>query len=62
MSFLSSFEIVLYQNHAFFFRIPASIAEAAAVVVNEAKIFFLKGTATFITWPAILLKNDPENP
>ena len=28
-----------------FFLIPASIAEAAAVIPNGAKIFFAKGTA-----------------
>ena len=44
------------------FWIPASIAEAAAVVPNRAKTFFAKGIATFINGPANLLKNDPKNP
>ena len=36
----------------YFFFIPALIAEAAAVIPNGAKIFFAKGTATFINGPA----------
>ena len=43
----------------YFFRMPASIAEAAAVIPNEAKVFFANGTATFINGPANLLNNDP---
>ena len=46
----------------FFFWIPASIAEAAAVIPNGAKIFFAKGIAAFINGPANLLNNDPKNP
>ena len=46
----------------FFFLIPASIAEAAAVIPNGAKIFFANGTATFINGPANLLNNEPKNP
>ena len=46
----------------FFFWIPASIAEAAAVIHNGAKTFFAKGTAIFINGPAIVLNNDPKNP
>ena len=45
-----------------FFLMPASIAEAAAVIPNEAKMFFAKGAATFISGPANLLHNDPKNP
>ena len=45
----------------YFFWIPASIAEAAAVIPNGAKIFLAKGTATFINGPANLLKNGPKN-
>ena len=45
-----------------FFWIPASIAEAAAAIPNEAKIFFAKGTTTFINGPANLFNNDPKNP
>ena len=41
---------------------PESIAEAAAVIPNGAKIFFARGTATFIKGPASLLHNDPKNP
>ena len=43
-------------------KIPASIAEAAAIIPNGAKIFFGKETATFINRPAILLNNDPRYP
>ena len=46
----------------YFLKIPPSIAEAAAVIPNRAKIFFAKGTATFINGPANLLNNDPKNP
>ena len=46
----------------YFFWIPASIAEAAAVIPNGAKTFFAKVIATFINWPANLLNNDPKNP
>ena len=50
-------------NHVFiFFWTPASIAEAAAVISNGAKIFFAKGTATFINRPANLLNSDPKFP
>ena len=45
-----------------FFWIHASIAEAAAVIPNGAKTFFVKGIATFINGPANLLNNDPKNP
>ena len=41
---------------------PASIAEAAAVISNGAKIFFSKGIATFINGPTNVLNNDPKNP
>ena len=46
----------------FFFCIPASNAEAAAVIPNGAKTFFAKGTAIFINGPANLLNKDPKNP
>ena len=46
----------------FFFWIPASIAQGAAVIGNGPKTFFTTGTATFINRPANLLKNDPKNP
>ena len=46
----------------YFFGIPASVAEAAAVIPNGAKTFFAKGIATFINGPASLLNNDPKNP
>ena len=45
-----------------FFSIPASIAEAAAVIPNGAKTFFARGTANFINGPANLLNHDPKNP
>ena len=44
-----------------FFGIPASIAEAAAVIPNGTKTFFAKGIATFINGPTNLLNNDPKN-
>ena len=45
----------------YFFKIPVSIAKAAAIIPNEAKTFFAKGIATFINGPAILLNNDAKN-
>ena len=45
-----------------FFRIPASISKAAAVIPNSALTFFTEGTAIFINGPANLLNNDPKNP
>ena len=45
----------------FFFWIPASFAEAAAVITNGAKTFYAKGTI-FINGSANLLNNDPKNP
>ena len=65
MSFISSFEIIrlVVPEPCIFFWIPTSIAEAAAVISNGAKIFlFAKGTATFIDGPANLLSNEPKNP
>ena len=44
-----------------FFLIPASIAEAAAVIPNGAKIVFAKGTAAFTNGPANLLNNEAKN-
>ena len=46
----------------YFSWIPASIVEAAAVILNGAKRFFAKGIATFINGPANLFNNDPKNP
>ena len=43
----------------FFFRIPASNAEAAAVIPNGAKTSFAKGIATLMNGSADLLKSDP---
>ena len=64
MSFISLFEIikVVVPEPCIFFWIPASIAEAAAVIPNGAKTFFAKGIATFINGPANLLNNNPKNP
>ena len=73
MSFISSFEIVkvavsepciflFYFLLFYFFWIPASIAEAPAVIPKRAKTFFAKGIATFINGPANLLNKDPKNP
>ena len=53
MSFISSFEIinVVVPEPCIFFSIPASIAEAAAVIPNGTKTFFAKGIATFFNGP-----------
>ena len=45
----------------YLFWIPASVAEAAAVILNGAKTFFAQGIATFINGHADLLNNDPKN-
>ena len=64
MSFIFLFEIikVAAPEPWIFFWIPASIAEVAVAIPSGAKIFFAKGTATFINRPANLLNNDPKNP
>ena len=63
MSFISSFEIIkVVAPEPCIFLIPPSIAEAAAVIPNGAKIFFANGTATFINGPANLLNKEPKNP
>ena len=64
MSFISSFEIikVVVPEPCIFFRLLASIAQAAAVILNRAKMFCAKGTGTFIYGPANLFNNDPKNP
>ena len=46
----------------YFFWIPASIAEAAAVIPNGTKTFFAKRITNFINGTANLLNNDPKNP
>ena len=63
MQFISSFETikVLVPEPYVFFWIHASIAEAAAIITNIAKIFFANGTATSTNWPANLLNNEPKN-
>ena len=60
MSFISLFEIikVVVLEPCFFFRIPASIAEAATIIPTGTKTFFAKGIATLINGPANLLNND----
>ena len=47
MAFISSFEVikVVVPEPCIFFWIPASIAEATAVISDGAKILFAKGTA-----------------
>ena len=63
MPFISSFEIIaVVPEPCIFFWIPASIAEAAAVISNGAKTFFAKWIATFINGPGNLPNNDPKNP
>ena len=61
MPLISLFETIkeAVPEPCFFFLIPASIA---AVIPNGGKIFFPKGTATFINGPASLPNNDPKNP
>ena len=62
MSFISSIEIIktFVSEQCIFFWVAASIAEAAAVIPNGAKLFFTKGTANFINRSANLLNNDPK--
>ena len=64
MSFISSLEIirVVVPDLCILFWIPASISEAAAVIPNDAKMYFAKVIATFINGPANLLNKDPKNP
>ena len=63
MSLMSSFEIIkVYVLEPWIMSwIPASIAEAAAVIPSGGKVFFAKITATFINGPANLLNYDPKN-
>ena len=63
MSFISSIKIIktFVSEPCIFFWVPASIAEAEAVILHGAKIFFTKGTANFINGSANLLNNDPKN-
>ena len=58
------FEIIkiVVPEPCIFFKIPATIADTAAVIPDEAKTFFANGKATFINGPAILLTNEPKNP
>ena len=42
---------VVVPKQSIFFWIPASIAGGAAVLPNGAKLFFAKGTATFVNQP-----------
>ena len=64
MWFISLFESINVDvpEPRIFFWIPASIAEAAAVIPNEPKTFFAKGIATFFNGPASLLNNNSKNP
>ena len=61
---ISLFEIikVVVLKPCIFLWIPASIAEAVAVIPNGAKIFFVNGTGTFTNGPANLLNDKPRNP
>ena len=63
MTLISSFEIIklVVLEPCIFVWIPESIAEAAAVIHNGAKVGFANGTATFINRTAILLNNAPKN-
>ena len=64
MSCISSFEIIkiVVPEQCIFFWIPASLAEAAAVIPNGAKIFFARRTTTFSNEPANILNTDPKTP
>ena len=64
MSFFSLLEIikVVVPEPGIFFWIPLSIAEAAAVIPNWAKICFANATSTFNKRPVILLNNESKNP
>ena len=53
---------VVFLEPCIFFWILASIADAAAVIPNEAKITVANGTATSINGLAILLNNEPDKP
>ena len=63
ISFISSFEIikVVAPEPWIFFYIASSIANAAAVIPNRAKIFFANETATFINGTTTVLNNEPKN-
>ena len=67
MWFIYLFEIIKVEDEwrpepCIFLWIPASIAEATAVIPNGAKTFLAKGIATFINGPTNLLNSDPKNP
>ena len=64
MSFVSLLEIikVVVPEPGIFFWIPLSIAEAAAIIPNWAKICFANATSTFNKGPAILFNNESKNP
>ena len=64
MPFISSFETisVAVLEQYIFFWIPKSIVDAAADLPYGPKIFFAKGTATFINGQAILLNNVSKKP
>ena len=63
MLLICSFEITkVVVPEPCIFLIAPSIAEAAAVILNGAKMFFAIGTAAFINGPANLLNNEPKNP
>ena len=64
MSFISSFETIsaVIPEQCIFFWILVFIADAATVISNGAKLFFVNRTATFIDGPAVLLKNAPKKP
>ena len=57
----SAFSSHNFDTYVFFYWIPPSIAEAAAVIPNEAKTFD-KGITTVINEPVNLLNNYPKNP
>ena len=66
MPFIFLFRIIKvvdegWSEPCIFLWILASIAEAAAVIPNEATICFARETATFFNGPANLLSNYPTN-
>ena len=64
MPCISSFEIikVVFPQPWIFLWIPASIAEAAAVIPHGSKMFFVNGAAPFINGPGNLLNKNAKNP
>ena len=50
------------QKHIFSFEFLHRSQKHPLLFLRELKYFLVKGIATFINGPAILLNNDPKNP